>query len=511
MSQIEDYNNRQLIPRWRMKEEATERGELSPLSVSKEGPFTEESIRSRLADWRRNPTSLVAADLVGTAFSLGLDSLVADAAQFLLSNKSNIGLIGRSIATLSLRTLGIDAVPADGNNDHSLVPFPDAGQSFDPAFRSLTRNIHFTKQRLSAFPQNPFLWSNLSYYYVLMGQLPHAERSMKSALFLARDNRYIVRAASRLLLHQGDKQAAHELVIRTKNLLSDPWLLSAEIALSAIRSKSSKFIRTARKLLDSEQHSPFHMSELASGLGTLETRAGNRRGGNKLIFRSLKNPSENSIAQAAWIARHHHTFQVPMSDLEHSAEAKAWACSNSGDWDTAEIEARKWQLDQPYSSNPAILASNIANMVKENYEKSIEYLEEGKRSNPFAFGILNNLAVAYAQKWELEKAYKVFSRINLEKLTEDKMVVYMATSGLLALRSGIIVSGMEFYRVAIEKARHLRPSLEILARLHLSFEMLRLDLPNAEETRNKALDDASVSNDPWCIAVARRLRLYRRK
>jgi tetratricopeptide (TPR) repeat protein len=316
---------------------------------------------------------------------------------------------------------------------------------FSEIERELALGIQKTKARLIEFPHNPVLWSNLSLLYTSLGQAEKADRAMRIALTLARDNRHIVRSAARLFHHQGEKEKAHDLVSRANNLHADPWILAAEIALAASRKKTSKNIRSGRKLLEAGRHSAFHLSELASALGTLEIQNGNRRGGQKLIGKSLEDPSENSIAQATWLARQHYMAPVSSIKLSLSAEAKSrqsWAC---GDWETAIKEVNTWQFDHPFSSNPPLLASNIFGTVYGDYVSATLYLESGFRSNPNAFEILNDLAFSQANLNIIDRAQKIFDRIDVNALDMRKKVVYMATKGFLDFRSGREEIGMKMY------------------------------------------------------------------
>ena len=156
--------------------------------------------------------------------------------------------------------------------------------------------MHDVRRKLNAYPRNPILWTNLARLYTSLGVQDKATRAMRVALSLAPENRFILRAASRLCLHQGEPEEAHQILLRAPNLTADPWLLAAEIATASARGKTSRLVKTGRNLLESPRHSPFDLSELASALGTLEIMEGNRRAAHRLITVSLGKPTENSIA-----------------------------------------------------------------------------------------------------------------------------------------------------------------------------------------------------------------------
>src|SRR5437870_228380 len=110
---------------------------------------------------------------------------------------------------------------------------------------------------------------------------------MDTALALAPENRFILRSAARLYLHIGEGRRAHRILLEADALLHDPWILSAEVAIAAVMGKSSKHIKRARKILEAERFKPIHLSELASAIGTVEARAGNRKRSRQFVERSL--------------------------------------------------------------------------------------------------------------------------------------------------------------------------------------------------------------------------------
>src|SRR4051812_44379254 len=106
MAGFEDYRQRLVVPRWRKFDETARRGEVGPLRSLKAPRFTAEMIEDLLWDWKLHPTHWVALDLVGAAFTLGLDNLITDAAQF-VHKHADSSRMARIIAAQSLRLAGI--------------------------------------------------------------------------------------------------------------------------------------------------------------------------------------------------------------------------------------------------------------------------------------------------------------------------------------------------------------------------------------------------------------------
>jgi predicted Zn-dependent protease len=141
-----------------------------------------------------------------------------------------------------------------------------------PDFSKIREAIHQTRRRLSEYPNNPILWTNLSLYYTTNGQQDKAKHAILVALKLAPENRFVVRAASRLFLHQKDSERAHSVLLRTASIQFDPWILASEVAVAATRNRSSQFVKRARSMVESQDYRPFHLSELAARINAIIRR-----------------------------------------------------------------------------------------------------------------------------------------------------------------------------------------------------------------------------------------------
>ena len=200
-----------------------------------------------------------AADVVGTAVTLGRGEEVVDAARFLLRRGLDLSPWLRQLAE---RVLGTPKRTENILNSEALNK------------QSLYEQIRLLRRILREEARDPISWVELSRFYAILGLGDQAGRSMTVALELARDNRFVVRAASRLWVHLGDYDRAHDIVVRADRTRSDPWLLAAEIAIGSIDGRFPRYFKQARRLLAGELFSPMHISELASALATLELSSG---------------------------------------------------------------------------------------------------------------------------------------------------------------------------------------------------------------------------------------------
>jgi tetratricopeptide (TPR) repeat protein len=329
---------------------------------------------------------------------------------------------------------------------------------------------------------------------------------MQIALELAPQNRFILRSASRFLLHQGDGERAHELLEMAENLRGDPWLLSAEIATAAAIRKTSRWIKFARKVLANGDYSPHHTSELASALSTLEVHAGNQKLGKKLLAQSLRNPSENSIAQAAWIERKAGISVLGAGfGVDRSAEASTWYAFRNSRWLHSFEESKRWFADQPFSSRPAINGSYIASEILEDYELAIDFASTALLSSPNDVNLQNNLAFSLASSNRTDEAMKIIENINLSQLSKEQRLVVGATKGLIMFRLGHPHAGVHLYKTSINLYNKPDDMRVNAARIHLALEALRSDLEEAEELKREALNATRSAQENWIVFMAGRL------
>jgi tetratricopeptide (TPR) repeat protein len=451
-----------------------------------------------LEDWRREPGVSVAADVVSAAFTIGCPNAAAEAARYLLEHK-NAPEAARDIAQ---RCLANDVGPSQRFVE-------DYGQ---PAFMEIGNTIRQAKLRLIEYPVNPIRWTNLALSYTTLGQRDKALRSMQIALSLAPQSRFVIRAASRLFLHHTEIERAHSILVRNALLQHDPWILAGEIAVAAIRKRSSRYVKTARAMIESQNYSLFHLSELAAALATIEAHDGAVKKARRLCEFSLANPSENAVAQAAWLDRHLR-LETPVLNrptAAQSSEANAWLAFNQGDWAKALAEAEQWQTDQPFSSRPAIFGGSVASTAMEKFGDAELMLKCGLRSNSDDATLHNNLAFALANQGKVEEADQhVRQGLRLQP-NPVQSVCLVATSGLILFRSGQPDAGRLLYCRAISMASMEALDLQRrIATIYLAIEELRARSDQAPQQEKQASE--TVEKLPNAVRSLFRNKLRRAK
>lgn len=504
MPGINEDRERQVVPRWRDFVATCGRGELAPLKSAGVNPFSDETLVDLAKEWQARPSLSVACDLVSCALSLGKFTTAIDAARLVLSS-SNAPRVAMDLAATYLsetkEKLSDEDFAPGMRTVLGRAPFPGIQ-------RHLYGQVREIRAQLQRYPRNPILWCNLARLYTSLGVQDKASRSMRAALSMAPSNRLILRAGSRLYLHQGDKDRAHRLLSDSASLKADPWILAAEIATAAAKHQTSKHIKYAKKILEDGRYSPFHTSELASALGTLELISGNVKVGRKLVRSSLENPTENSIAQAAWIARNVGVSPVDWGLKTASYEANFWLAWRRADWSTAISETLTWQNDEPFSSRPAIHVSYLASVVTEDFSLAIDSARQGLISNQNDVTLFNNLAFSLVQVGQVAEAKRLIVRAKQLDASPSERIFVAATEGMIAFRSQQSGTGRSLYQEAISLAKAKGDPREHVARLYLAREELLLRSPDAEVIRKQALELAKDLTDPVHLAIIDRVRNF---
>ena len=486
--------DRKVIPRWRTFEQTLRFGELNSVVPPRaHHQVTSDFLAPKIMDWLEHQTVGHAADLVGSALTLGREGEAAEAARFLLQDDLNVSPWARELAEQALGT--------PGNSE--TVPSPEALKR--PALHARVRIL---RHLLRTEPRDPIIWVELSRVYAILGLGDQAARSMTVALQLAMNNRFVLRSASRLWVYLDDPERAQDIIVRADRTRHDPWLLAAEIAIGSIDGKTPRFVKAARRMLLDGQFSPAHISELASAVATLELSSGSVKKSKKLFGRSLEYPTENSIAQAAWASRQNSIIHLDEEYLDrpNTFEARSWSFYSQSRWEQAIEECQLWQNDQPFSSRPSIHGSYVSATALEDYARSEEFAEQGLIANPSDFTLLNNLAFALINRGNIEGAKKALSRANRLQLSDRYQVVLQATQGLLAFRTGEVEVGRQLYSDARLKARKLHDSKPFaLASAFYAIEEISQKVSYSSSVRSEALQVLRREPDPIFRVLERKL------
>jgi Flp pilus assembly protein TadD len=474
---------RDVIPRWRA----------FPSAARTDGELSSTKLMPRQGDQHQDKGGDIALQAALEEFEQGQS--VWDAADLLvLAASRGEHAVARRVATF-VATHRDEATPAL-NEIASQYLDPGAGAVPNVSHRERAADL---RSRVVDFPRNAIAWADLALYLTLAGSFQHAERAMRTALHLAPNNRFILRSASRLYVHQNRLDVAHQLLARADATPYDPWLVAAEIATARSAGTTSRLIKAGRNMLENRTFHPRHISELASALGTTEgdSPTARRLTVRRLIAKSLLDPTENSVAQAQW-----HTTNTGFGPSFHKDpdtrsilhtqgvyEAMAWQSYIEGDFATALEQAKKWFDDQPFSARPAFLASQLSALLCQDPKLAVEIAERALVPNPNEFMLWNNLAYAKALLGETEDARKAINHIQQSALDPLSKLYVTATTGAIAFRSGDTEEGRRLYMKAMKEfadAGGAREDFDLyaLAFAHLAYEEAAAKSPEALEFYN---------------------------
>lgn len=474
MAQKVDDSTRQVVPRWRPFHVAVRHGQLeggnaqqAPRLVTPKQGEIEDLIR----EFRVHRKPWHAADLLDAAFVLGQPELGAEAARFLVEE-------GASELTMSLA------------RELLAVTTTTSGESAEDIPRELTareryERIATLRRALRQVPTDPIGWIDLARDYSALGQITPAEKAVRVALGLAPHNRFVVRAASRFYLHTRDPERALTVVRRAAALREDPWLVAAEIVAASAADRRTRFAKEAEQMIVGGRFSPRHITELASALGTLEHQDGNRRKVRRLFEYALIDPTENTVAQAGWIARHMKAdFAVPRGKLSvpRAFEAAAWDAGISGDFDEAAKQSWDWLRDEPFATRGAFFGSWVTSTAVGDHKASLRFSEAALLANPDDPRLIAQMIYDHTLLGNADKGSELLADLpralqqhpQTEPSTEWE-VLMEADRGLIAYRRGHIAEGRAHYEKALEIATQAghRETLAIAA-LNFAFEEARV-------------------------------------
>jgi len=384
-------------------------------------------LKERLEAWRRKDDVITAAELVETAIVEGMESEAERAARTLIAEGSPATPLVQKQASMLLGRLGVHA------------------QKVRDGVR-----IGDLRQHVYRFSDDAFSWADLALGFVTIGKRASAQRAMTVALQLAPFDRDILRSAARMYLHLGDPEHAHDLLKDNAATKSDPWLVAGEIALSGAAGRKPSLMKVGTAILENGDFQSFHVSELASAVGTVHLRDGNRKA-RKLFGRSLLDPTGNSLAQAEWANPHLGGEIVSPRQIEHvpdSGEARAFHAYWEGDFDRMLTVCEQWITEEPFSSRPYIVGS-MAAITNDDIRLGLKFARNGLVVEPDSTALRNHLAYTLIANNEYLEAAQILRQTMLKHPNDSSIGFLLATTGMLALRQGDIETGIARYQSAM--------------------------------------------------------------
>lgn len=318
---------------------------------------------------------------------------------------------------------------------------------------------------LKLSPRNAVVWADMARHFSAEGDKRQALRCMQTALQLAPDHRWMLRTASRFLVHQQDYAAAHKLLANHPRTKNDPWLMAAELACAHVAGKVPKSWKAGNDALRYDRFSPAHVSELATAIGMMELESGNRKQARKLVQRGLIVPTENTLAQVLWAkeAKHLGDGIVGLNTLvsEHgdAFEASYKIKLRQGDFQGASAACQQWMEDEPFAARPKMEGTFVASLL-DDYDliqriarKALQ--TDGKLSNEMEMNVMfAGLSSGRIDLKNPDTTSRTVARLKAAIEVGGSLAVHAtANLALLSYRSGNPGTGRELYRVAIDLAR----------------------------------------------------------
>lgn len=479
-----ELDTREVIPNWRDFNTTIELGELSRKSSQNSLFFDLESLKN---DFISNKSIGTAADLINAQYIINseVDEIISDAIKY-INNSDNAS---KSLLEITNKVVNIE-------QDKELLKEPTDVKKFliyqiTQLIDNQTRHqISLLKKKIIQEPKNPINWVELARLYSIEGNVLKSERAISNALYLAPNNRFVLRAATRLFIENSVPDKAIYYLRKSTLIKVDPWLTSAHLAVSSHINKFSPFIKNGIQQVSSNKFSSFDLTELNSSLGTIELNNGNLKKAKEFFNNSIKTPNDNSLAQVHFVIKNNkslNSLSPKNMNVKNAFEALAIKYQQNGEWDKALENCLYWFLDVPYSSEPSSLGSYIACTVLEDFETSINLCELALKSNPNDTLILNNLVYSYLQVNRLADAEKMMKSIefnikeNPDSLTKESGITYLATKALYLLKKKHLEKGIELYNEAIELSKKIPNKYYYYAAvLNLAKELKNINHAQAE-------------------------------
>ncbi len=475
---FEKNNKRRVIPNWRNFSDTVLSNELNFSNESENIPY-DLNIDEYVISYSNKKKIATAGDLLSAALVNNLinNDIVIDAANFILKNKYDSTLL---LVDLAKRVISYQY---NISNNDSINNINDKDE-----LKIIIRNlITRIKPKISNHIYDPFNYAELSRLYTIIGNKEKAIKNMEIALNLAPDNRFILRAATRLFTHYEKQNFIHDFLSKRDIVKHDPWIASAEITLATILNKQSKYIKNYNALIINKNFHPFQITELSSSLATFEYFNGSIKKTKKFLRTSLISPNDNSLAQYQWLNNIEKLLDINPNyeNVKNNYEALALAYFfNENYHDSIEMIYR-WFLDLPFSIRPIKLGYFISSNMLEDSNKTIGLLELGIISHPKDSFIINNLAYQYALLNRVNEAEELIELKDIEYNNESWKYCIQATKGLIQFRKGNDVLGRQLYKEVINETQHLTYKEYFwLASLNLAREEIMIDSKNKEEIMN---------------------------
>lgn len=453
MANFFEKKDRHIIPNWRSFENTSKLGELNgSKSINLDSSFKPD-ISDLIDSWNEFNCIGIAGDILGVALVCNQenDKTVRDVSEFVLQNKT---IASKAIIDVANKIL----TPKKDKIELSLdITKPKIFNDKTDLFEIYSK-INIYKKKLIHSPYNPIYWIELARYYSILGQDIKAERAIKNGLFLAPENRFVLRSVARFFVHIGDLEMAHDIIRKSKLTKFDPWLLATEISIATLRDRNSIFTKSGIQIVESNNFHPFNISELASSVASVELKNDSINKSRKLFEKSLIHPNDNSLAQAEWASQEEkNLIRINLNEFQmvNSFEAFARENAEQENWQNSIDFSREWFFDQPFSKMAVLFGNEIASRKLKDYNQAGEIAKLGLISHPNDAHLLNNIIYSLCLQNKLEEADKYLKDVRKDDFTSNTFsaICLTATKGLLYFRKGYHDLGRKFYFESMTMAK----------------------------------------------------------
>ncbi len=439
MSVIFEDKNRLVLPRCLEYSTACSLGLLRIIRKKEEAPITDMKDSNSKKDWLDNPTIPTAVDLVAEALIVKDFEFkeAIEAAKYILNRANSSSILIRQLANHFMKQPRSDWIE------------PSYILTVDARYEYISR----LKKSLRMHLVNPIAWSDLALHYTSLSQIDKARMAMNVALGLTNNNRFILRAASRCFTHMDEPDRAVATLRRSGLCEFEPWIASAELAISEGFGLKSKFISKSKYMIDDDNLTHFARSELTSGMATIEVNSGSFKKAKKLMHQALSDPTENALAQVEWLSNQINEDIPEIYKLGRnvvaSYEAQALYLFHNKRFKESLEASKMWGRYLYLSSRPVIHSSHIAACQMNDDTEAIRILESCTPAQKNDPSVMNNYAFSLARSGNIERAVEKIKKAKSYPLSELQKFVITATEGLIAFRSENIEKGRSLYSMAV--------------------------------------------------------------
>lgn len=458
-------DNRQLIPRWHTSRKAMslQFPTLQPIKVNSGISQNDKFLRKAREKWAEdrnigNATELFTGLMIRDIFE---DPDGNDSLRFLLQHEKQLPRGTLDLITPKLRHI-----------DKNIKYYSHSPQEVRKIISRLKKIVH-------QFPNDYMTWSDLGFYYTVLGTTEKAKKCLSIAWGICNGNPYITRSYARFLLHTEQPDQAMWVLRKTGGIGKDPLITSASIAIGNAFNIRGADLTKANKLLSSYNGIRAFSSELAAALGTIEVLNGRTKKARELFTHAMQEPSENSLSQYKWL-RHKYDFDMngQLVDDAVTVEGNVNELYVKGQFSECRDKLLELFSFQPISDAP-ISDAGYMSLVGLNDPDFVIKLSEGRVPyTHMSFGELNNLVVAKLLKENLTDIDMYLHLLSKKVISKqhESFGVYQATAGMALFKLNNYEKAKEQYQAAIKLfSSKNNPRAVLLAEHYLSLCLKKVD------------------------------------